>query len=163
MPEDKKVEIVLNAEELIRALELIEDKAEQTEEIVKTVSEKSDDMLRSSYFKALGLARSAYTIGLGMVKASGQSVSYFFRAMISATFGAIQTLYPLFKALIFKGAGTYNAYEVAMALLGMAELAVATISVKMAEREESDIARGMRGVAMSLGGLNSLLSQIPRW
>lgn len=152
-----KINVEIRTEEGHKDLEELKDHAEDVKDFKDEVVDEIDKDLSASYMKCLSLARSAYTIGLGMVKATGVSVSYFFRSMISAAFGAVQMLAPLLTARAL-ATGDY----ISMAL-GFAELSVAIAATIAAQAQEGEIARGFRGAAMTLGGLSSLLGQIPRW
>jgi hypothetical protein len=149
------ISIGVSTEEAERDIAAVNDQIKQTSEDWEKTKEKVDEEMRESYRKTISLARNAYTIGLGLVKSTGASVSYFFRSMISAAFGAIAILEPLLTA---KSLATYDYVSMA---IGMAELGVAIAAVIAAEAEQSKIARGFRGAAMSLGGLSQMLNMIP--
>lgn len=158
MSEEKKIEIILSAEELIKALMEVQLAAQQTEEIVDEVVEESDDKISKAFMKTVALARSVYTIGLGMLKASGVSISYFFRSMISAGFGAVSILGPLLQAYFHAGLAGMDPFMVAQAVMGMGELSVAIMAMISAQGKSTEIARELRGAAMMFSGFQSLLT-----
>lgn len=122
--------------------------------IIKTdhiLLDEVDERSAESFMQVLSMARSAYTVGLGLIKMGGESISYFFRSMMSAAFGAIAILKPLLSA-----EAMVPGMQVTAAL-GLFELGVAVAAMVAAEMERTDIARGFRGAAMSLGALSQLI------
>lgn len=139
------------AEQQLAALNAM---VKNTQQNVQTVVEQVDKEISATYLKTVNLARNAYTIGLGLVKAGGGSVSYFFRSMISAAFGAIAILTPLIAAEAVTPGMQIQA------ALGSIELGVAIAATIAATIEQSEIARGLRGAAMSLGAIQSLIGSL---
>lgn len=147
----EQIEISIDAEDLLHDLEEVDRKVEQTEANANEVIAEVEESTRSAFTQTLNMARNAYTIGLGIVKATGVSVSYFFRSMMSAAFGAISILRPLLTA------EAVTPGMQAQAIIGFAELAVAIAAVVAAQLEQSEIARGFRGAAMAISGIQSLI------
>jgi len=109
---------------------------------------------QASFQQVLSLARGAYLVGLGMLKSTGESISYFFRAMISAVFSTATVLYPLITA---KEWATWDVIGGAMAI---ASLGTSIAAAVQAQAQETEIARGLRGIDMSLLGLQQLIGTI---
>lgn len=152
-----KINIEIRTDEGHKDLDELKDHAEKVKDFKDEVVDEVDKDLSVSFRKTLNIARAAYTIGLGMVKTTGASVSYFFRSMISAAFGAVQMLAPLLTAKAL-ATGDY----ISMAL-GFAELSVAIAATVAAQAQETEVARGFRGAAMTLGGLSQMINMIPSW
>jgi hypothetical protein len=157
IPDVALIELGVSTEEAERDIEEVQQKIEETSEMWKEAKEEIDDGMHQAFLQTINLARSAYTVGLGLVKSTGASVSYFFRSMISAAFGTIAVLEPL---LVAKSLATYDYISMA---LGTAELAIAIGAVIAAEAEQTKIARGFRGAAMTIGGMSQIINMIPRW
>jgi hypothetical protein len=133
---------------------------EEFETESQRIIENVDQETKRSFNQVLSLARGAYLVGLGMVKAGGESVSYFFRAMISSFFGAVSILQPLLQAILHAGAATLNPYMVAQAVLGLASLGVSIGAAVSAEAGNQDLARGLRGLDMTILGFQQLINQV---
>lgn len=148
----ERIDVIIEVDksELEQAKVDVDNFDKKSNEIIETVDKKS----RESFFHVLTQARAAYTVGLGLIKASGVSVSYFFRSMMSAAFGAISIMTPLLTAEAVTPGMQWAA------ALGFAELGVAVAAVVAAQMEQSEIARGFRGAAMALGGIQSMLGNM---
>lgn len=148
----EKIDIIVEVDD--SELKDAQREIDQFESDSTAVIKNANDSSRDSFMHTLSMARSMYTIGLGIVKATGTTVNYFFRSMISAAFGAIQLIGSILTAESFVPGMAIPA------ALGLAELGVAIGATIAAQNEQADLARSLRGVAMSLGGVNQLIGNM---
>ena len=149
-----KVYIDIDAQPAHQELNELEAHREEVESDVEETVQEVDTSLADSYTKCLNMARGAYLVGLGMVKSTGATVSYFFRAAISAVFSTAAMLKPLLFAKAITTGDWVNFG------IGMASLSVAIASAVAAQAKQSELARGLRGIDMSLLGLQQLIGMM---
>lgn len=146
-----RVNIDITTEEAHRELDELEEHVEEVQEAKDETVEIVDRDLSVSYEKCLNMARGAYLVGLGMVKATGATVSYFFRAAVSAVFATATMLKPLLLGRAL-ATGDWISFGV-----GMTSLGIAIASAVAAQAKDSELARGLRGVDMAMLGLQQLI------
>lgn len=147
----ERIEITLTAEDLIRYLEQVDSRIEETEENAEQVITEVDKRTAESFNRVLTMARSTYLMSIGMVKAMGGSVTYMFRSMVSGMFATIHAL----KAVALGKAmttGDWISFAMEMGQLGLAM--AATIAADLGQQK---IGRGLMGVKMSLMGLQQMI------
>ena len=91
---DDKITLSINAEELLRELEEIEQRANEVEDIVVKVKRSS----QISITKIMGGVHAGWLATQGMVRAAGGSIDTVFRTVVGTTLGAISMLVPVLEA-----------------------------------------------------------------
>ncbi len=147
----ERIDIVINAEEVLRALEQVDAKIEETEEKAEEVIEKIDTSTTASYNQVLNMARSTWLMTQGIVRAAGGAISATFRMAVGATLGAISMLLPIFTAEAVTPGMQANA------ILGMISIATAIAALSAAQKEEQELALQFRGANMALHGIQSII------
>ena len=150
MTDNIEIEVIVDDSDLRETQRDVEVFEKESHAILDEVDERTE----YSYQQVLNAARGAYLIGMGLMRSTGESVSYFFRAMISAAFGAASILGPLITA---KGFATQDYVGAGLALVSLGSSIAAAIA---AQAQQEDIARGLRGVDMALLGLQQLIGTI---
>jgi hypothetical protein len=132
---------------MLMALEQVEQKREEVEEkAVKTVA-FVDKTSKGAYRRALTMARGVWQITETVLSAAGVSMSYQFKALMSAAFGTISVLIPLLTATALTPGMQWNA------ALGFAELGLALQALTQTQQQQEENENMMRA-GMSI--LNSV-------
>ncbi len=147
----ERIDIVINAEEVLRALERVDAKIEETEEKAEEVIEKIDTATTASYNQVLSMARATWLMTQGLVRATGGAISATFRMAVGTVLGAISMLLPIFTA------EAVTPGMQAQAALGMISIGIAAAALAAAQQEEKELALQFRGANMALHGIQSII------
>ena len=147
----EKVDITLSAEDLLQYLEHVNEEIDATEKKADIVIKETRERSQAAFTQVLNAARGTYLLTLGAVKASGETMSYFFRAAISSTFATITMLEPL---LLGRAMATSDWVSFA---IGMASLATSWTAAIAAQLGAEEFGRSMRGIDMSMLGIQQLI------
>ncbi len=93
-----------------------------------------------------------------MIRASGGAISMTQRLVVSATFGAIQTLAPILSAALGAGIATMDAKAIAASLFGLAQVASAISALVAYELQQKDLSLQLRGLNFSLSNITMLMN-----
>lgn len=144
---DEKVTLELNAEDLLRELAVVEQRAEDVENVVEEVGRDSQAIMN----KVMAGVHAGWLATQGLVRAAGGSISTVFRTVIGSTLGAISLLTPILSAEMVTPGGQIQA------LMGFASIALAVGALVSAELEQREFSDALRGANMALHGVQSLI------
>ncbi len=150
----ERIDIVINAEEVLRALEKIDAKIEETEEKAEEVIEAVETAVTISYNQVLNMARATWLMTQGVVRAAGGAISATFRMAVGTALGAISVLIPIFTA------EAVTPFMQAQAALGMISIGIAIAALAAAQQEEQELALQFRGANMALHGIQSIIGSL---
>ena len=150
----ERIDIVINAEEVLRALEQVDAKIEETEEKAEEVIEKVEEAAIISYNQVLNMARSTWLMTQGIVRTAGGAISATFRMAVGTVLGAISMLLPIFTAEAVTPGMQVNA------ALGMISIGIAIAALAAAEQEQNELALQLRGANMALHGIQSFIGAV---
>lgn len=153
----ERIELEIDGQKLLQEIYKTEQEAQRVSAEAHTILNEVDERTRISFNNVLNAARGAYLVGIGLTKAGGESISYFFRAMISAAFSTAAILGPQLQAALAKGEATYDPWAIAQAVFGMISLGTSIGAAVAAQQQQMDIARSLRGADMALLGIQQLI------
>ena len=174
----ERIDIVINAEEVLRALERVEgkieevedkadtavirvvkvlehgeDKIEELEDKAEAVIEKIEVQTIDSYQQVLNIARASWNIIQGVVRAAGGTISSTLRFAIGTALGAFAVLKPVFAAQAVSG-------DYIRAALGMVSIGLGLAAVAAAQKEQAALERQFRGANMALNAVQTYIGSI---
>ena len=144
---DDKITLSINAEELLRELEEIEQRANEVEDIVVKVKRSS----QISITKIMGGVHAGWLATQGMVRAAGGSIDTVFRTVVGTTLGAISMLVPVLTAQ-----EAVPGMQI-QATMGLISIGVAVAAMVAAELDQRELSDSLRGANMALHGIQSLI------
>lgn len=160
---DLDFSISIDALDMLKDLKDVDIRREEVEDKARKTISFIDRESIKAYRKALRLARGTWQITEAVVRAMGGTISTQFRAIIQAGFGMVSTMIPILMAAKATGLASLNPYQVAMALLGMVEVAVALGQLGLAEQRIPGVEAAGRealsmlnSIQMMFGGLHFL-------
>ncbi|KKM03306.1 hypothetical protein LCGC14_1775750 [marine sediment metagenome] len=150
----ERIEITINAEEILRTLAEVNAKVEETEEKAEQVVESVEEQTKKSFNEIMGYMRATYMLISGVSRILGGGMSQIFSAIYMTAMSAI---------------GAYKAIAAAMAVspvpgarlqatLMMISLITATSSLVSIMAGQRELSTKIRGVNMSLHAISSLIS-----
>ncbi len=144
----ERIDISINAEEVIRDLDKIDDKIDETEEKAASAIETVEVQTKRSFTQVMGYMRASYSIIAGISRIMGGGLSQVFSSIYMAAMSAI---------------GTYKAIAAAIAATGptgWVQAAIMTTSLVTASLNLTSIMLGQRALSTKIRGLNMTLHGI---
>ncbi len=144
----ERIEITINAEEVLRILAEVNAKVEETEEKAEQVVESVEEQTKKSFTQVMGYMRASYSIIAGISRIMGGGLSQVFSSIYMAAMSAI---------------GTYKAIAAAIAAtgpIGWVQAAIMTTSLVTASLSLTSIMLGQRALSTKIRGLNMTLHGI---
>lgn len=124
------------------------------------IAEEVEKQGRQKISKVIHFARLGWGLIQGIVRAAGGSISMTTRLVVSAAFGAIQTLYPILSAALHGGIASMNVAAITASLLGLGELTSAILALIAYQNEQRDLAFQMRGLTFATQNIELMLSSV---
>ncbi len=149
----ERIDIVINAEEVLGALNVVEEKIDAVEDKAEAVIEKIEVQTIDSYQQVLNIARASWNIIQGVVRAAGGTISSTLRFAIGTALGAFAVLKPIFTAQAVSG-------DYIRAALGLASIGLGLAAVAAAEGEQRQLERQFRGANMALNSIQTYIGSI---
>ena len=103
-------------------------------------------------------AQLAWGVIQGAVRAAGGSISMTTRLIVSAGFGAIQTIIPLLSAIGIIGTATGDPVKIGAAILGAAQMTSAIAALIAFQAQEKQISLQLRGLNFMFSNMSMMLS-----
>lgn len=137
----------INAEELMKDLDQVDQQREQVEENTKRTISFVDRSTRQVYQSVLRMGRASWQIMDTVLSAMGITVDYTFRAIMSAAFGVAQVLIPIFTA------ESITPGMQVQAALGFLELGMAMAALGQSQQQQAE---SQQMYSASLSVINSI-------
>jgi len=150
---EEKIELTLNAEDLLRELEVIDEKVDELEEKASEVIEEVEIATTDSYNQVLNMARASWLTFQGIVRVGGGTISSVFRMAIGTTLGMIAMLKPIVAAQATTG-------DWVRAALGMTSIGLAIAATIAAQADYKKLELQIRGANMALHGIQSIIGSL---
>jgi len=125
---------------------------------VFVLAEEVEKNSYKSMMKAIHYAQIGWGIIQGLVRAAGGSISMTTRLAISAGLGAVKAFYPIMHTIFTAGVASVNAYQVGLALAGLAQLGTAVSALVAYESEQKDLSRQLRGLNFTMSNIGLAMS-----
>ena len=144
----ERIEITINAEEVLRELDQLDNKIEDTEQKAEDVVETVEEQTKKSFNQVMGFMRASYSVISGMSRVMGGGMTQVFASMYMAAMSAI---------------GTYKAIAAAIAATGPTgwiQASIMTTSLITASLNLVSIMSGQRTLSTKIRGINMALHGI---
>ena len=146
----------INVEDLVAGVEVVETKIDDAH-IGLTILEKT---AKQKINKIIHIAQLSWGLIQGMIRAAGGAISMTTRLVVSAAFGAIQTLYPILSAALSGGLATMDFKAVVTSIIGLAQLSSAVVALVQYEAGQKEISLQLRGLNFTFRNMGMMLSGI---
>lgn len=143
----------VNTEDLLDDIEVVDEKIEETTKSLDTLEKEARKKIRGIIHNA----QLGWGVIQGVIRAAGGSITMTTRLVVSAGFGAIQTMVPLLAvhgslALLAK-----DPVALAQVITGLAQVGTAIAALVAFESQEKQLSLQLRGVNFMLSNVNSML------
>jgi len=135
------------------------------EEIKKTKAELQslEREASSKMNKVLHMAQLGWGLMQGVIRAAGGSISMTTRLVVSAGFGAVRTLIPLFVAHGSLAAIRADPAAMMQVIVGLAEIGSAVASLIAYQTEQKKLSMQLRGLNFAFMNIGSMISAQLSW
>lgn len=145
------IEISINAEELRRALNAVNEDIEDTEERALEMTEKVEDATARSFDEVMGYMRASYLMISGLSRVLGGGMSQVFSSLYMVAMSAIGTYKAIAAAIAATPGGQLQAGLMFISLI------TASLSLTSILAGQRELSTKIRGINMSLHGISSLM------
>ena len=149
----ERIDITINAEEILRALQQIDNRIEETEEKAEEAIDTVEDQAEESFKEVMGFMRASYLMISGISRIMGGGMSQVFSSLYMAAMSAIGTYKAIAAAIAATGPTGWVQAGIMTTSLITANLSL--ISVMMGQR---DLSTKIRGINMALHGISGVIS-----
>ncbi len=149
----ERIDIIINAEEVLRALDQIDAKIEDTEEKAEEAVESVEEQTKKSFTQVMGYMRASYLIISGMSRIMGGGMSQIFSSIYMAAMSAIGTYKAIAAAIA--ATGPIGWVQAAIMTTSLVTASLSLVSIMMGQR---DMSTKIRGLNMSLHGISALIT-----
>ena len=149
----ERIDISINAEEVLRALDQIDAKIEDTEEKAEEAVESVEEQTKKSFTQVMGYMRASYLIISGMSRIMGGGMSQIFSSIYMAAMSAIGTYKAIAAAIA--ATGPIGWVQAAIMTTSLVTASLSLVSIMMGQR---DMSTKIRGLNMSLHGISALIT-----
>lgn len=127
---------------------------------IKTVDKELEILETKAKIAVRNILRGAqlsWGIIQGVIRAAGGSITMTTRLIVSAAFGAIQTLYPVIKAALASGIASMNVSAIAASLVGLAQLTSAIAALVTFESDQKTLSLQLRGLNFMMRNIGMMI------
>lgn len=151
---EERIDITINADEILKELEHVDDKIDALEEKAEEVIEDVENASRYSFNQVLGMARASYGLISSVVQAAGGTVSLTLHAAITGGFAMVAILKPLLAATAMTPGMQIQA------ALGFSSLMLTLTALMAARAKQRQISKKIRNVDMVLNSVSAIIGMI---
>ena len=126
-------------------------------EKVKFTAEEVQTKVEDTVRGVIRAARLGWMVIQGVHRAAGIGISMTSRLVVSAGFGAIQTLYPLLMAALHLGEATFNVPTIVASLIGLTQLTTAMMALAAYESDQKEISKQLRGLNFVMSSIGLMI------
>ncbi len=149
----ERIEISINAEEVLRALQQIDDNIEATEEKAEQLTESVEEQTQKSFNNVMGFMRASYLLISGLSRVMGGGMTQVFSSMYMAAMSVIGTYKAIAAAIAASGPAGWVQAGIMITSLVTASLSL--VSILSGQRA---LSTKIRGVNMALHGISGMIS-----
>lgn len=149
----ERIEITINAEEALRALEHIDAKIEDTEDQLIDMAENVVKQTQESFNEVMGIMRASYMMVTGVSQAIGGNMSQIFSSMFSVALSSIGTYKAIAAALMVS---PIPGARIEAALM-FSSLTAALFNLGAAMTGQEELSRRISGLNTAIHGIGSII------
>ncbi len=149
----ERIEISINAEEVLRALQQLDTKIETTEEKAEQLTESVEEQTQKSFNNVMGFMRASYLMISGLSRVMGGGLSQVFSSIYMAAMSAIGAYQAIAAAIAASGPAGW--LQAAIMTTSLITAGLSLVSILAGQR---DLSTKIRGVNMALHGISGMIS-----